>query len=455
MDFDIAIIGAGPGGYVAAIRAAQLGAKVALIEKENLGGCCLNWGCIPTKTVLASADRYNEAKKLSKFGISFENLSFDYKKVFDRKQNIIEKIRKNLAQLIKSYKIQVFFGEAHILSANSLKVEGKEQQEINFKNLILATGSSVTSFPDLQIDHKFVIDSNDVLLLETLPEHILIVGSGAIGTEWARIFDAAGKKVSIVEIAPKLAPMFDIEISDRLERLYKRKRIEFFTETKIEKIEQNIVYLSNGKQISPDAVFLAVGRKPNLDIQGLDCLNIAKNGRFIAVDDNMKTNVDNVYAIGDITGILPLAHVASHQGVVAVEHMISGKNSKIAYNAVPKIVYGHPEIATVGENEQDLTAKGIVFEKSVFPVAAVGKNVVEDEIEGFVKVLASNGKILGVHMLCLHSSIMIQQAVIAMNAGLSVEQMKETVFAHPTLSESLYEAFLGIDGKSLHLLNMG
>jgi len=452
MQYDIAIIGAGPGGYVAAIRAAQLGAKVALIEKENVGGVCLNWGCIPTKAVISSMDKYNDAQKMSKFGINIENLNYDYKKISERKWTVVDKIRKNLAGLIKSYKIDIISGDASIESANLLKITQAESViEIEYKNLIIATGSRPVSLPGLTIDHEFVLDTSDMLSLESLPETVLIIGSGASGIEWYRIFNSFGKKVIMTDIAPRLAPMFDISISERLERIFKRQRIEFYTSIAVSRIEGSSVILQNGKEFNPDIIFLAAGRAPNIEIKGLDKLGIEINKRGITVNTDLRTNIENIYAIGDITGILPLAHVASHHGVKAVENILLGKHSPINYNAVPKIIYGNPEIASVGYTEDELIAQNIPYESSNFPMSALGKSVIEDEIEGFVKILANKERILGVHIIANQAAPMIQQAAIAINCELTPDDLKDTIFAHPTYSEALYESFLGIDGNPIHL----
>lgn len=452
MKYDIAIIGAGPGGYVSAIKAAQLGAKVVLIEKENIGGICLNQGCIPTKAILASITRYNEVNKFSKFGIELDNPVLNYAKVSERKCFIVEKLRKSLTQLIKSYNIDIISGEASIKSANNLEITNTESlQTIEFNYLIIATGSRPVSLPGLHIDHKFILDTDDILALNELPESVLIVGSGASGIEWTRIFESAGKKVVLTEIAPRLAPMFDSSISERLERLFKRKKVEYYTGTGVSNITDKNILLQNGKKFQPDIVFLAAGRTPNSDIKGLDELNIIKNNKHIAVDDNLKTNIGNIYAIGDVTGKLPLAHVASHQGISAVENILLNKKVNINYNAIPKIIYGSPEIASAGYSEEELINLNMSYEKSIFPMSAIGKTVIEDEIEGFIKVLASKNKILGVHIVADGGDYMIQQAAIAINSNLTIENIKETVFAHPTNSEAFYEAFLGIDGHAIHL----
>jgi len=454
MIYDIAIIGAGPGGYVAAIRAAQLGAKVVLIENDNLGGTCLNWGCIPSKATLTCADKYNSVKKISKFGINVENLSFDYQKVSERKWFVVEKLRKSLTQLIKSNKIDVIFGEGCIENQNKLKILNKEEEiYVEFKNLIIATGSRPTSLSGLQIDHEFILDTNDIMKLEKIPESVLIVGTGASGVEWTRIFEIFGSKITLVEMASTLVPMCDKSISERLERIFKIKKIECYTSTKIKSIADKKVTLENGKEISPEIIFVAAGRTPNTDIKGIETLNLSMLGRYIKTDNNLKTNIDNVYAIGDVTGLEPLAHTASHQGVAAVEHILLNKEANINYEAIPHIIYGNPELCSVGLREEDLIRKKVDYKASTFPISAAGKYFIEDEPEGFVKVLSSpdGGKILGVHIVADHGSDLIQQATIAIQNDLTVKQLQETIFAHPTYSEALYEAFLGIDNKALHL----
>lgn len=414
--YDIAIIGAGPGGYVAAIRAAQLGAKVALIEKEEVGGVCLNWGCIPTKTLLYCVEKYNEAKKLAKYGVNADSISYDYIKIFNKKQQTVEKIVKSLTRLIKSKNIELIKGEAVIESSNSLKVK---DEVIEFKNLIIATGSRPASLPRLEIDHRRVLDSKDILALEELPDSILIVGSGAIGLEWARILSGLEKKVEIVEIADRLCPMLDGEVSAYVEKLMRRMKITVHKGTRVQDVKSEA-----------DIILLAAGRKPNIDIKGIE--NIDQ---------------DKTYFVGDVTGKCMLAHVASHQGVKTVEHILSGKEINIKYNHVPSIIYGKPEIAMVGFTEEALIEKGIEYKKSYFPMSALGRAQAEDKIEGFVKVLANEKEILGVHIIGEYAGELIQQAVIAM----SNENPTEIVFPHPTYSEAIYEAFLGVYTESLHL----
>ncbi len=452
MTFDIAIIGAGPGGYVAAIRAAQLGAKVALIEKDRVGGICLNWGCIPSKSIIASVDRYNQAKKFSKFGIKLENLSYDYAEIYQRKEKVVEKLTKGLTRLIKANGIELIKGEACIESANSLRIlSGSAEDRIEFKHLIIATGSSTTSLPNLEPDHEFILDSNDILKLRELPGSVLIVGSGAIGIEWARIFSGLDRQVTIVEIAPGLSPMLDSSLSEALIREFKKKKISFHTGTGVEKIEGKKVLLSNGQELGPEIVFLGAGRSPNVEITGIENLKPEMNNKFFKVDNNLKTSIENVYAIGDVNGIYPLAHVASHQGIKAVEHILLGREAGLDYCNVPFVIYGHPEVASVGCTEETLTEKGISHKKSIFPVSALGKSQVEDEIDGFIKVLADDNRILGIHAYADHGAELVQQLAIAKTAGISVDQLSEVIFAHPTYSEGVHESILGLLQAALHL----
>lgn len=442
--YDIAIIGAGPGGYAAAIRAARLGAKVALIERENVGGVCLNRGCIPSKTVIACVEKYNEAQKLAKFGVNAENLTYNYGEIYNKKQKTVDKLQKSLTNLIKANKIELINAEARIESAN-LIYAGSEK--IEFKYLVIATGSAPAPVGGLEIDHGFVLDSDDVLALRELPDSVLIVGSGAIGIEWARIFHGLKKQAGIVEIADRLCPMYDREVSGYVEKLKRRMRIPVYKNTVIEKLEGKKAILSNGVGIEPGVIFIAAGRQPNTGIKGIENLNIEKNGKFLKVDNNLKTNINNIYAIGDVTGLFPLAHVASRQGVKAVEHIMLGKQAHINYCLVPNIIYGKPEVASVGYTEDALAEKGMTYKKSIFPVSATGRAQADDKTEGFVKVLADENEILGVHIVAECAGELIQQANIAMNRG----NLKEAIFPHPTYSEAFHEAFLGISGECLHI----
>lgn len=429
-EFDFAIIGAGPAGYSAAIRASQLGKSVVLFERENLGGVCLNKGCIPTKAVLHSADIYNSLKKASNFGINVENFSVDYQKVSERKDKTVEKLRKSLELLLKSYGIEIVMAEAKISgqSGSSAVIEA-QGETYQCENLLVATGAEPRCVGGFDFDHKFILSSDDVLKLNELPEKVVIVGSGAIGIEWARIFSAFGVQVSVVEIADKLLPLADFEVSQRLERIFKMARVKTFLQTSIKEIKDKKVTLSSGEVLEPDFVLFATGRKSS-PIAG---------------------KAENSFVIGDAFGAIQLAHFASHQGVQVVENIVLGK--EIKEFITPSVVYGNPEIAWAGKTEQELISANIEYKKSVFPISALGKAMAEGVLEGFVKILASpDDEILGVHIIGKEASALVHQISISMQNGLKVEDVRHCCFAHPTYSEGVYEALLGLDNLSLSLL---
>lgn len=421
---DFGIIGAGPAGYTAAIRASQLGKSVVLFEKEELGGVCLNKGCIPTKTFLHSADLYNAIKKASNVGIIAENVSVDFEKVAQRKDKTVEKIRKSLEMLLNSYDIEIVKAEAFIKEKNLIEANGERYE---CANILVATGSSPKCVGGFQFDHEFILSSDDVLNLKELPKKVVIVGSGAIGVEWARIFSAFGVEVSIVEIADRLLPLADEEISERLERTFKMARIKMFVSTSVEKIEDKKITLSSGDVLESDFALFATGRALN----------------------EIEKPADSI-RIGDAFGEIQLAHFASHQGVSVVENIVLSK--PIREFLVPSVVYGNPEIAWVGETEQEIVRKNVEYKKSVFPISALGKAQAENNLEGFIKVISSKGKILGAHIISKEASALIHQLLIGMQNGLSIEDLKHCCFAHPTYSEGVYESLLGLDGLSLSLL---
>lgn len=427
--YDFGIIGAGPAGYTAAIRASQLGKSVVLFEKEHIGGTCLNKGCIPTKAFLHSADVYNSLKKISNLGINIENYSLDFAKVADRKEKTVEKIRKSLEMLLKSYGIEIIQAEAKIIEdARMQRCIDAENELYECEHILVATGSKPKCVGGFEFDHEFILSSDDVLNLKTLPQKVVIAGSGAIGTEWARIFSSFGVEVTIVEIADRLLPLADFEISQRLDRIFKMARVKTFLSTSIKDIKDKKVTLSNGEILEPDFVLFATGRE----------INEIKNS-------------ENLPKLGDIYGSIQLAHFASHQGIQVVNKIVLGEEEKDFI--VPSVVYGHPEIAWGGVNEQELVAKGTTYKKSFFPVSALGKAHCDGDLEGFVKVLANNdGKILGVHIIGAEASALVHQITITMQNGIKVDELKHCCFAHPTYSEGIYEALLGLDNESLSLL---
>lgn len=445
--YDIGIIGAGPAGYSAAIRASQYGFKVVLFEKQDIGGTCLNRGCIPTKSMLHSAEVYTTVKSASKNGINVENVSYDYSKIFARKTDIVNKIRKSLTQLISGYGIEIINSEAQIIDKTTIEADG---QKYECKNIIIATGSAPNKLNiEGDYDGSFILDSDDILNKEVIPENILIVGSGAIGIEWARIFSELDKKVTIVELAPTLVPIADIDVSNRIERIFKRSRIQYFTNTSIKSINNNEITLSNDKIITADCILMATGRKPVL--LNNDFSKQIEAERFIKTKNNFQTNFENIYAVGDVNGKCMLAHSAIHQAIEAIEFIKNKKNSQFDSTYVPFVIFGTPEIAWVGRTEQHLMKENIEYKKSIFPIAALGKAYADDKIEGFVKILADDEKILGAHIVSNEASGLIQQLTIAMQNNTSPTDLTHTIFAHPTYSEGVYEAILGLDNLALHL----
>lgn len=445
--FDIGIIGAGPAGYTAAIRAAQKGLSVILFEKKHIGGTCLNKGCIPTKTILHSCKLLSELKNTSKFGIEAENVSFNFEKIQERQKNISEKIRKSLTGLIKSYNITIIEEEAQIESELVIKTQNEEYE---VKNIIIATGSrpNIIKFNG-NYNHNFILTSDDILNMTQLPQSILIVGSGAIGVEWTRILSCLGVKVFVVEMAEKLIPVADYEISERVARIFKRNRIEFYTSTTIDVIQENNIKLSNGKEITVDCILLGAGRQIESCCGSLsDKLNITK---YIDTDENYKTNFPNIYAIGDANGISMLAHSAMKQAEEVIDIILGNETSKFNKELVPSVIYGSPEIAFIGKTEQALQKTGTEYKKSLFPISALGKAYADDKIEGFIKILANDKEILGAHIISEEASAMIEQIAIAMQNKISPKNLSDTIFAHPTYSEGILESLLALDNMAIHI----
>ena len=442
--YDLGIIGGGPAGYSAAIRAAQKGLSVVLFEKDSMGGVCLNRGCIPTKTILHCSDFYKNLKKADKFGIEISDKKLNYEKIFNRKNDVVSKIQKSLTKLVQSFGVEIVCEEAKLIAQD--KIEANENI-YQCKNIILATGSKPANIKGLETDGQFILNSNDILNLNEIPENILIVGSGAIGVEWARIFNALDKNVTVVELAERLLPLADIEVSKRLDRLFKKNKIKFFTGTKVESINDKTVRLSNGQEIVFDMVLCAIGREPVLpQIEGI---SIDLSGKFVKVDDNFRTNISNIFAVGDLVGKMLLAHSAVHQAVSVIDYIAEQKQCHFDTNSVPSVIYGSPEIAWVGKTEEMLA--GLEYKVSNFPVAALGKAMADDEIDGFVKVLSVDNKIVGAHIVSPEASAMVQQFALMIDNELETEDILKTVFAHPTYSEAVFESVLGLDNMSLSL----
>ena len=405
-NFDLGIIGGGPAGYTAALHAASLGQKVVLFEKENIGGVCLNKGCIPTKSILHASELYYKMQNCADCGISTENIVLDYSKVIERKNQTIEKLKKGIELALKNSKVTVVKAEAQLIDARTIKAENIEY---NCEKVICATGSSPRLVKGLEFDHEFLLSSDDILNMDKLPQSILIIGSGAIGIEWARIMSNFGVETTVVELAPHLLPLADIEVSKRIERIFKTRKIKFYTETSVEKVDGKNIILSNGETLNPEKVLVAIGRVPNK----VECL-------------------DGVKYIGDVAGEIQLAHYAIKQALTEI------KDIPFEKNLTPSVVYGAPEIAWVGKREQDLEVG--TFTKSQLLISALGKAHCDNETEGFIKLLSQDGKIIGAHIVSAEASSLLQQVIIAMQNNISVDKLKEVCFAHPTYSEGIFEA---------------
>ena len=407
--FDLGIIGGGPAGYTAAFQARSKGLSVVLFEKDKVGGVCLNRGCIPTKAILHSAELYEEMKSATELGITAENLSFDYSKVVERKDKIVEKLRKSLELSLKNSGVVVVNAEAKIPS-HTMK-DGENQVFANeeiyeCKKIITATGSKPRDFDGLRFDHKFILSSDDILNLKTLPKSIVIIGSGAIGIEWARILSAFDVEVTIVEMADHLLPLADIEVSKRVERIFKSKKIKFYTSNGVEKIENQNVTLKSGETLTPELVLLATGRTPQ-PIENCDI------------------------CIGDACGKIQLAHFAIKQAVAEIA------NIEFNENLVPSVVYGCPEIAWIGKREQDLGEGN--YKKSNILISALGKSHCDNCSDGFIKILSQEGKIVGAHIVSKEAASLIQEITIAMQNNIAIDDLKKVCFAHPTYSEGIFE----------------
>ncbi len=455
-NFDVLIVGGGPGGYVAAIKAGQLGLKVAIVEKDNVGGVCLNWGCIPTKTLLKSAKVFEQFKHAKDYGIDVKPDSFtaNFPDMVKRKDSVVRRLTGGVSSLIKKNGATLIKGYAEVLDANHVKV-GEETYETKY--LILATGASVIMPPITGLkeafESGFVLTSKEILDLKTLPQSLVIVGGGVIGLEFATIFNSLGTKVTVIERLPTILSSVDEELRNLFQKKITKDGIQIITAASVNAIGSGSVsYELDGKtiEIQADKVLMAVGMKPNTN--SFASLNLAMEKAGVQVNEHMQTSISNVYAIGDVTGKFMLAHVASHAGLVAIDH-IQGKDAKMDYHAIPSGIYTFPEIAMVGVTEQEAKAKGIDYKVSTFPLAANGKAMGENEKDGLVKIIVSKpyNEIIGVHIMAPSATEMITEASLAINLEATAEELVHTIHPHPTLAEMMMEAAHGIIDKPIHI----
>jgi len=459
--FDVIVIGGGPGGYVAAIRAAHLGAKVALVEKEKLGGTCLNWGCIPTKALVKSAALWREIQHAGDFGIEISGAQVNYSQVVARKDQVVSTLVMGIEALMKKNKIIVYSALGKVMESGKvvLQKEDNSEETIQAAKIIIATGSMPARLPIPGLDLPGVINSDDALKLTEIPDSMLVIGGGVIGMEFASIFSAFGTKVTVVEMLPSILPMVDEELTKRFRPLLKKEGIEVLTSAKVKEVEQIgaqlVTMVETGKgevEIITTKVLVAAGRVPVMHGIGAEQLGLELTGRAIKVNEKMETNVPGIYAIGDVVGGAMLAHVASFEGIVAAENAL-GQQSVMDYRVVPSCVFCHPEIASVGLSEQEVKEQGIDYVVSKFPFTANGKALAIGEAVGTVKLIArkDTGAIIGGHIMGPHATDLIAEVGLAIKAGITGQQMAETIHAHPTLAETLMEAAHGLVDKPLHL----
>lgn len=461
---DLLVIGAGPGGYVAAIRAAQLGLRTAVVERDALGGVCLNRGCIPTKAMLRSAELFTTMQHAADYGVLADNVRLDYEAVVKRREKVVKQLTGGVGSLLKSNDVQVISGSARMNGGTGVTItasDGQEQQ-LSARNVLLATGSVPARPPIPGADGDRVIDSDGALLLDHVPASMLVIGGGAVGSEWANIFHSFGAQVTLVEMLPTLLPVEDADMGGMLARSFKRRGITVHTGAKLIEISDaddgqkiGMLELSDGQraEVRAEYVMIGIGRRPNTAGLGLELAGVAVDRRgFVEVDDRLRTNVANVLAIGDLSGKQLLAHLASHQGVVAVENL-AGHDKAMDYRVVPSCTFTHPEVATVGLSETAAREAGYDVKVGTFPFQASGRAMTYGETEGMVKIVseAKYGELLGVHIIGANASDMIHEAALGIRLEATLDDLADTIHAHPTLAESIHEATLAACGGALHL----
>ncbi len=456
-NFDLAVIGSGPGGYVAAIKASQMGLKVCLIEKGLLGGTCLNVGCIPTKTLLANAHVMQKVLHAADFGITTGPVSFDYGKMKMRKDGVIDKIRKGLEGLILSNGIVILKGQAEFLSPREIKVKGENNVIVQAAKTIIATGSEPLDIPAFPCDHKRVFNSTSILELTALPKSLAIIGGGYIGCEFASLFVDLGVKVTILEALPSIVQLQGKTVAETLTRAFVKKGIEIQTGVMVEGIDHGTASLSIRLKDKPalecDMALVSIGRKIISSGLGIEKAGIAPSEKgMIDVNDKMETNVPGIYAIGDVTGKYMLAHVASHQGIIAGSNA-AGHPARMHYNAVPAVIFTNPEIATVGMTLEQAIEAGYNATIGKFPFQALGKSVAALETEGFAQIVVDrkNGQILGAQVVGSEASTLIAEMGLAIANELTLDCITDTIHAHPTVAEVWLEAALLANDTPIHL----
>ena len=461
-EFDITVIGSGPAGYVCAIRAAQLGYNVCCIEKgQTLGGTCLNIGCIPSKSLLHSSHLFDQASDLKKLGINFDNVSFDLSKIMEKKSESVESLTKGVEFLFKKNKINRKSGFAKLKNINEIEIlSGEKSETIKSAKIIIATGSEVSSPDGVVIDEKDILSSTGALSLQTVPNHLVVIGAGYIGLEMGSVWSRLGSKVTVIEYADRILPGMDTEVSSSFQKILIKQGFDFKLSTALRSVSKEgdslSVSVENKGQtmdIDCDKVLISTGRRPYTFGLNLEELGVKLNDKgFIITDNHFKTSIDNIYAVGDCKLGPMLAHKASEEGT-AVAEIIDGQAGHVNYNAIPSVIYTAPEVASVGKTEDEIKAEGVTYKVGKFPFTANAKAKVMNDTGGFVKILSDNrtDEVLGVHIIGADAGNMIGELTVAMEFGASAEDIARTCHAHPTLTESIKEAALNVENQAIHI----
>jgi dihydrolipoamide dehydrogenase len=465
-NYDIIVIGGGPAGYAAAIRAGQLKKRVLCIEKENLGGTCLNWGCIPTKALLESGAFIRKLREEpAQWGVSFDNLKFDFTKIIGRSRQISDKLTKGIAHLFRKYEVKSELGTGQILGPHKVRMTTKAgSQDVTAEHIIIATGARSRTLPGMEFDHKTVINSRDAMTLAEQPKRLVIIGAGAIGCEFADFYNALGTEVTIIEMLDHLLPIEDVDCSVTLERVFQKRGIKLHLKTKTEKLEKTATGVKltlTGEKgtstVEADVCLVAIGVLGN--VEGLAAPGVAlelfKN--HVKVDDKYRTNLENVWAVGDVIGPPWLAHVAHHEAVVCVERICGKGDHPIDYKNIPGCTYTHPQVASMGLTEkkarEEQVAKGGEIRIGKFPFVASGRALASGETDGFVKLIFDKkyGELLGVHMIGENVTELLAELVLAKKLEATEEEILSAMHPHPTLSEAVMEAAGAADGRAIHI----
>lgn len=461
--FDVVVIGGGPGGYVCAIKAGQLGLKVACVEsRKALGGTCLNVGCIPSKTLLEFSEKYHSSKHLIESGIFSGNVEVNFPELMKKKDTIISQLTGGIAMLFKKNKVLHIHGYASFKDKNTIivKKEDGTTEEIQAKNFVIATGSEVTPLPNVEIDEERIISSTGALALKSVPKKMVVIGAGVIGLELGSVYSRLGSEVEVVEFLPKITPTMDEELSKSFKKILKKQGLKFQMETKVVGIEKTkngatvqVESVKDGvkSEIEADVVLVAIGRRAFTKGLGLKNAGLEVNKRGVLETNHLKTSVDNIYAIGDVTQGPMLAHKAEEEGV-AVAEILAGKYGHVNYNVIPSVIYTHPEVASVGKTEEELKAEGVEYKIGKFNMMANSRAKAVDDVDGFVKILAckKTDKILGAHIISRGAGDIIQEISVGMEFFASAEDIARTCHAHPTLNEAIKEACMAVDKMQIH-----